>query len=831
MRRIVIDPRVVKHLGRDLITSPEVAIIELVKNSIDARATNINLKLFNNGIPDVLQNSPVASVIPQQYFHMPLLIVEDDGYGMTDEVIDSGFLRIATNIKSNQEDTLGEKGIGRLATQRLGATLLVETCSAKEDHTSFVFINWDDIINGAEEVPSFDGLATKPHTRLWIFGVNLEDYIDNAMQFSQMSFIDTGAVVQINRDLKSALNFLISPFENTPNVPRTPQINFYFNDQQIDITFPYDMLALAESIHEFKFSPNEEQLLNYGLSIKPWFIERVHRALVKAEAFKRLKKPHDQLKIRIEEQYNLINDELMLTAYEAGAKYGIGVDHPSYFDELYDDYILFENRAKSIRIYTDFSAETQMLFVSDIDRATEDKSVVCIVDNYLAGTNRAQEIINLISAKNTPKRKNIIGGVFSSKELFEEISDKLYFEYASKETPDRLKVCLAKSAYNYFISVLQEKTIDGLNKAFETAIKNKGIAFFLSRKAQKEGMSEYEIINDWVKLLSITAPEDSDTIKRLIGLSRVINILDEDDLPDDSLQRLNTLEAFDYSINDYYLPVAAGDVFTNDQGEWFVLIGQDCDMARRPNTPPRNALAELLPANIRRQTSCKKWANDLETASIYSFRKSQEAESKILQVNYQQRKFIANEIINLCAFNTDGQCRIPLIDPPSKEQVQLMPGYMITYYTELQKYFSSVKVLKEQVNDAFETVISNEYAPRLLSVGDYTIDADVAFFNLRRVCRLTHSYVYYLYKLFLEYRGRQPFQTINLIRQEEVTLPVVFNRTESGVFMSIRCVPVPDKPNRRDYCWIISLDELNRVLGKLEDNVTVCEGVKEDQIR
>lgn len=363
-----------------------------------------------------------------------------------------------------------------------------------------------------------------------------------------------------------------------------------------------------------------------------------------------------------------------------------------------------------------------------------------------------------------------------------------------------------------------------------TAIKNKGIAFFLSRKAQKEGMSEYEIINDWVKLLSITAPEDSDTIKRLIGLSRVINILDEDDLPDDSLQRLNTLEAFDYSINDYYLPVAAGDVFTNDQGEWFVLIGQDCDMARRPNTPPRNALAELLSANIRRQTSCKKWANDLETASIYSFRKSQEAESEILQVNYQQRKFIANEIINLCAFNTDGQCRIPLIAPPSKEQVQLMPGYMITYYTELQKYFSSVKVLKEQVNDAFETVISNEYAPRLLSVGDYTIDADVAFFNLRRVCRLTHSYVYYLYKLFLEYRGRQPFQTINLIRQEEVTLPVVFNRTESGVFMSIRCVPVPDKPNRRDYCWIISLDELNRVLGKLEDNVTVCEGVKEDLI-
>ena len=293
MRRIVIDPRVVKHLGRDLITSPEVAIIELVKNAIDARAKTINLKLFNNGIPDILKNSQVSSVLPQQYFHKPLLVIEDDGYGMTDEVIDNGFLRIATSIKSNQSDTLGEKGIGRLATQRLGAALLVETCSAKENHSSFVFINWDDVINGAEEVPSFDGPATKPHTRLWIFGINLEDYIENAMQFSQISFIDTDTVVQINRDLKSALNFLISPFENTPDVPYAPQINFYFNNKPINITFPYDILALAESIHEFKFSENGNQLLSYGLSIKPWFIERVHRALVKAEAFKRLKKPHN----------------------------------------------------------------------------------------------------------------------------------------------------------------------------------------------------------------------------------------------------------------------------------------------------------------------------------------------------------------------------------------------------------------------------------------------------------------------------------------------------------------------------------------------------------
>ena len=122
-------------------------------------------------------------------------------------------------------------------------------------------------------------------------------------------------------------------------------------------------------------------------------------------------------------------------------------------------------------------------------------------------------------------------------------------------------------------------------------------------------------------------------IKRMIRLSRVINSLeDTEELSDTDLQKLNTLEAFDYTINDYFLPVAAGDVFTNSKGEWFVLIGQDCDMARSITRTPKNALAELLPAKVRHQTEFDKWANDLRSASIYSFRKTIDAECEVLQV-------------------------------------------------------------------------------------------------------------------------------------------------------------------------------------------------------
>lgn len=293
MRKIVIDSRVIKHLGRDLITSPEVAVIELVKNAIDAKANNVNLRVCNGVLPQGLPDIREMANIPVEYLNKPILLVEDDGIGMTDQTIDDGFLRIATDIKTNDRDALGQKGIGRLATQRLGSALLVETSSSSENHTSFVFIDWNKIINGVNEVPSFETTATEHHTRLWIFGINLEDFIDNAIQFQQFSFggVDVASTpVQINRDLRSALNFLISPFDVVDNAP---SINFYFDNHRVDISFPQETLKLAESVHQFEFDQNNSDILHYGLTIQPWFIERVHRALVKAEAFNRLKKNHE----------------------------------------------------------------------------------------------------------------------------------------------------------------------------------------------------------------------------------------------------------------------------------------------------------------------------------------------------------------------------------------------------------------------------------------------------------------------------------------------------------------------------------------------------------
>ena len=155
-----------------------------------------------------------------------------------------------------------------------------------------------------------------------------------------------------------------------------------------------------------------------------------------------------ELKKRIEEQYALFEGKAIQEIYELGAKYGIGVEHPAYLGDLYDSYILSENRARSLRIYTDFSADTQLLFSADIEQASSECAIVCIIDNYLSGANRAKEVIKVISDKSKDIRRNIVGSIFSSKEMYEEISDALYFEYAPKDKSEQLKSCIARSAYN-----------------------------------------------------------------------------------------------------------------------------------------------------------------------------------------------------------------------------------------------------------------------------------------------------------------------------------------------------------------------------------------------
>ncbi len=63
----------------------------------------------------------------------------------------------------------------------------------------------------------------------------------------------------------------------------------------------------------------------------------------------------------------------------------------------------------------------------------------------------------------------------------------------------------------------------------------------------------------------------------------------------------------------------------------------------------------------------------------------------VLKVDYGKRKVVCNEVINLCAFNVDGECKVNYDKSLAEEAASLMQPYMVAYYDKLTKYFKQVK--------------------------------------------------------------------------------------------------------------------------------------------
>lgn len=123
--------RLVSHIGDQLISSSAVAMLELIKNSYDATSPFVHVKI------DQLKRT---------------MLVEDVGDGMTSQDLIEKFLVIGTpnrlNVPQNIERAgdkripLGEKGLGRFATMKLGDKLVLHTKSDGESTSNLLLVNW-----------------------------------------------------------------------------------------------------------------------------------------------------------------------------------------------------------------------------------------------------------------------------------------------------------------------------------------------------------------------------------------------------------------------------------------------------------------------------------------------------------------------------------------------------------------------------------------------------------------------------------------------------------------------------------------------------------------
>lgn len=137
-----ITPRVIAHLGEDLIKNENIALVELVKNSYDAQATFCEIEFFFIG--DELSK----------------VTITDDGIGMDLNTVENAWLVIGTDNKKKQLEhpstgrlPLGEKGIGRLGVHKLGRKIRVQT--HKFGHNEVLIdIDWTKLAN-AQSIDDF----------------------------------------------------------------------------------------------------------------------------------------------------------------------------------------------------------------------------------------------------------------------------------------------------------------------------------------------------------------------------------------------------------------------------------------------------------------------------------------------------------------------------------------------------------------------------------------------------------------------------------------------------------------------------------------------------
>lgn len=126
-------------LGRDLITSDNVAMLELVKNSYDAHASKVEITFGDDSI-----------------------VIADNGKGMSKKDIVDKWLFIAYSAKSNgkedenyrskiHRDFAGSKGIGRLSCDRLARYLEINTVSEETGKLETLKVDWAKFENRQTE--------------------------------------------------------------------------------------------------------------------------------------------------------------------------------------------------------------------------------------------------------------------------------------------------------------------------------------------------------------------------------------------------------------------------------------------------------------------------------------------------------------------------------------------------------------------------------------------------------------------------------------------------------------------------------------------------------
>lgn len=227
---------VLRLLGDQLVGHERLAIFELVKNAYDADARNVEVTV------DLSERT---------------IAVRDDGHGMTVDIVRNKWLDIGTDSKRGTGRVrsplfhrlpLGEKGVGRLAVQKLGGKLRMVTRAAHSAEV-VVEIAWPALI---ESSAYFDGQLAVRVVERATPQVFKGDSTGTLLEISELARAEWSR--KDLRDLKRLVVSLESPFESIDSF----QVTLHVPGRERDIDDVPDLGDLLKrALWEFDFSITE----------------------------------------------------------------------------------------------------------------------------------------------------------------------------------------------------------------------------------------------------------------------------------------------------------------------------------------------------------------------------------------------------------------------------------------------------------------------------------------------------------------------------------------------------------------------------------------------
>jgi len=261
MANFNISAAVVYQLGEELVSDEITALMELVKNAYDADADYANV-IIDTQARTISEDGFLTKPCPNGY-----ISISDNGKGMTLKEINDGWLIISMShkrtMKAKGETTdrgrtpMGDKGLGRLSTQRLGDSLDMITAKEQVDKKgakikTLVSFSWQDFHS--------EKLLTD-------VVVNLEDVPNPEREKGTKLFITDLRNPHVwDREriaIQNKLSQLISPFSEA----RAFQVYLTINGEEIELD------SIAKRIREsasssYKFNYLSRRTLTVSGSIK-----------------------------------------------------------------------------------------------------------------------------------------------------------------------------------------------------------------------------------------------------------------------------------------------------------------------------------------------------------------------------------------------------------------------------------------------------------------------------------------------------------------------------------------------------------------------------------